>query len=113
MQQSNASAGLWTKPVGRDKHPNPKIQVRIGPKNDPLTFMTHWLLSDPFKTHHHDELLPTSGKGTFLPCPTMIWGAEATCKMTMLETLTTMWKVLQGDLSAQDAYLSVQAWRDI
>lgn len=83
--------------------------------------MAFWPLSDVLSTHPPTLLSPTIGKGTFLPHPSVIWGAQGNEKLKMLETLTVIWKLLvvrpclfrRGDLSPENAYLNSQAWRDI
>lgn len=93
-------------------------------KKGPPRFMRFWELSDVLATHPPDLLTPSTDKGTFLPRPSLIWGAEGKDgkrKLTMVETLTAVWKLLvlrpclfrRGDLDADQAYLGSQDWRDM
>ncbi|VDC00373.1 unnamed protein product [Peniophora sp. CBMAI 1063] len=123
VEQSNASKAPsnWHKVVGPDKRAHPEVQARVNPKHGPPPFMPYWKLSDPLAMHTPEHLSVNAGKGTFLPRPSAIWGIEGPRKITSLETLTAIWKLLvlrpclfkRGDLTVEQAYLKAQDWRDI
>lgn len=92
--------------------------------------MQFWELSEVFATHTPDHLAPDLPKNTFLPRPSLIWGAkgkknegkeEGKRDVTMVETLAAVWNLLvlrpclfkRGDLSPDQAFLTSQDWRDI
>ncbi|KZV58953.1 hypothetical protein PENSPDRAFT_695603 [Peniophora sp. CONT] len=66
-------------------------------------------------------LTNNAAKGLFILRPALIWGLNGKRRTVMLETLAMIWKLIvlrpclfaRGDLSARDAYLSNQDWRNI
>ncbi|VDB96801.1 unnamed protein product [Peniophora sp. CBMAI 1063] len=97
--------------------------IQTASSKDPPNYMSFFQPSDVFRSGLTPDVLRTqpSATGILLPPPAMIWGANDERRPRMLETAALISKLLvirpvlvaANFLTAKDAYLKSQNWRDI
>lgn len=121
VQQASAVSDPMTGAVGEANRPDRQWQSHINSAAPP-PFMAFFPLSDIRRSSiGQDHLAHDVGDGYIIPKPSLIWGVNGRRRVTMLETVTSIWKLLvvrsslfkRGDLTRDETYLSTAEWRSI